>query len=152
MKNYLILTILTISISLEACQSKTKKTAKASTECESGCKQCPSKCDDTNVTKSTVTAGLYYFHGDRKCKTCKVVGSKAKEIAEKLNVKFFDVNIDKDENKTLATEFQATSSSLFVKHVKSGEIENLTNFAFLNAINNPQAYIEKLEATLKSEN
>lgn len=153
MRNFLTVAVLAMSISLGACQSETKKTAKAEeSACKTECSQCTSKSCDTQVAdKSTEGAGIYYFHGDRKCKTCKVVGSKAKELAEKLNIKFFDVNIDQVENKNLAEEFQATGSSLFVKHAKSGKIEDMTNFAFRNAINNPQAYLEKLEATIKTE-
>lgn len=153
MKNYLTVALLAMGISLGACQSETKKTAKVEeASCQSACSQCPSKCGDTKVTDNkTEGAGVYYFHGDRKCKTCKVVGSKAKELAEKLNVKFYDVNIDQEENKSLAKEFQATGSSLMVKHAKSGKIEDLTNFAFRNAISNTAAYLEKLETTIKSE-
>lgn len=152
MKNFLTLAVLAMGISLGACQSETKKTAeKASTECESSCKGCASECGDTKVAESTEGAGVYYFHGDRKCKTCKVVGSKAKELAAKLNVKFYDINIDQEENKELAKQFEATGSSLMIMHAKSGKIEDLTNFAFRNAVNNTEAYLEKLEATIKSE-
>ncbi len=152
MKNYLGLAVLALGLSFASCQSNAKKTTeKVSTECESGCKGCVSDCSDTKVAEKTTEAGVYYFHGDRKCKTCKVVGSKAKEVAAEMNVKFFDVNIDKEENKELAKEFQATGSSLMIMHAKSGKIEDLTNFAFRNAINNPQDYIEKLKSTLKSD-
>ncbi len=152
MRNYLTLAVLAMGISLGACQSETKKTTeKASTECESGCKGCASKCSDTKVAESTEGAGVYYFHGDRKCKTCKAVGAQAKEVASELNVKFYDVNIDQEENKELAKKFQATGSSLMIMHAKSGKIEDLTNFAFRTAINKPQDYIEKLKSTLKSE-
>jgi len=154
MKNYLTLAVLAIGISLGACQSETKKTAKAeevSTECASGCQGCASKCSDTKVAESTEGAGVYYFHGDRKCKTCKAVGAQAKKVAAELNVKFYDVNIDQEENKELAKKFQATGSSLMIMHAKSGKIEDLTNFAFRTAINKPQDYIAKLKSTLKSE-
>lgn len=154
MKNYLILALFALGLSLGACQSKAKKTAKAeeaSTECESGCKGCASQSSDTKIAESTKDAGIYYFHGDRKCKTCKSVGAQAKEVAAELNVKFYDVNIDQEQNKELAKQFQATGSSLMIMHAKSGKIEDLTNFAFRNAISNPQGYIEKLKSTLKSE-
>ncbi|WP_372645724.1 nitrophenyl compound nitroreductase subunit ArsF family protein [Ancylomarina sp.] len=159
MKNYLGLAVLALALSFGACQSNAKKTEKVEetakveeAACKTECSQCPSKCSDTKVAESTTeTAGIYYFHGDRKCKTCKVVGSEAKKLAEKLNVKFFDVNIDQEENKSLAKEFEATGSSLMIKHAKSGKIEDLTTFAFRNAINNPQAYLEKLESTIKTE-
>ncbi|MDE5423800.1 nitrophenyl compound nitroreductase subunit ArsF family protein [Ancylomarina sp. DW003] len=154
MKNYLILAVLALGLSFGACQSKAKKTAKAeeaSTECASGCNGCASKCSDTKVAESTKGAGIYYFHGDRKCKTCKSVGAQAKEVAAELNVKFYDINIDQEENKDLAKQFEATGSSLMILHAKSGKIEDLTNFAFRNAISNPKDYIEKLKSTLKSE-
>jgi len=153
MRNYLTIAVLAMGISLGACQSETKKTAKVEeSACKSACSQCPSKSCGSSVTENkTEEAGIYYFHGDRKCKTCKVVGAEAKKLAEKLKVNFFDVNIDQEENKSLAKEFEATGSSLMIKHAKSGKIEDLTNFAFRNAINNPQAYLEKLESTLKSD-
>jgi len=151
MRNFLTVAVLAMGISLGACQSETKKTTKVE---ESACKTDSSqrtKSCDTKVAESTEGAGVYYFHGDRKCKTCKVVGSKAKEVAAELNVKFYDVNIDQEENKELAKQFQATGSSLMIMHAKSGKIEDLTNFAFRTAINKPQDYIEKLKSTLKSE-
>ena len=152
MRNFLTVAVLAMGISLGACQSETKKTAKVEeAACQSACSQCTSKCGDTKVAENTTEAGVYYFHGDRKCKTCKSVGAQAKELATEMNVKFFDVNIDQEENKELAKEFQATGSSLMIMHAKSGKIEDLTNFAFRNAINNPEAYIEKLKSTLKSE-
>ncbi len=158
MKNYLGLAILALGLSFGACQSNAKKTEKAEetakveeASCQSACSQCTSKCGDTKVAENTTEAGVYYFHGDRKCKTCKSVGAQAKEVAAEMNVKFFDVNIDKEENKELAKEFQATGSSLMIMHAKSGNIEDLTSFAFRNAINNPQDYIKKLKSTLNSE-
>jgi len=153
MRNYLTLAVLAMSISLGACQSETKKTAKVEeSACKSECSQCPStSCGESVAENKTKGAGIYYFHGDRKCKTCKSVGAQAKEVAAELNVKFYDVNIDQAENKDLAKQFEATGSSLMILHAKSGKIEDLTNFAFRNAINNPQDYIEKLKSTLKSE-
>jgi len=153
MRNYLTVAVLAMGISLGACQSETKKTAKVEeAACKSECSQCPSKSCASSINENKTTgAGVYYFHGDRKCKTCKSVGAQAKVVAAELNVKFYDVNIDQAENKDLAKKFEATGSSLMILHAKSGKIEDLTNFAFRNAINNPQDYIEKLKSTLKSE-
>ena len=153
MKNIITLSILALSLCFGACQSNSKKeTAKA--EQESACKGDCTKCEKTSETKlvaNKAEAGIYYFHGDRKCKTCKVVGGKAKEVAESLNVKFFDINFDLEENKELAKTFQASSSGLFVKSAKSGKIQDLTTFAFRNAINDTPAYIEKLQTVIKAE-
>jgi hypothetical protein len=154
MKNLVLYSLLAIGVSFASCQSKTKKeTAKAETEvaCTNDCSKCVKSSETKSVANSTEGAGVYYFHGDRKCKTCKAVGEKAKEVAEKMNIQFFDINLDQEENKAVAKEFQASGSSLFIKHSKSGEIEDLTNFAFRNALNDTKAYIEKLESTLKAE-
>lgn len=154
MKNIALYSLLAVSISFGACQANTKKeTAKAETEvaCTKDCSKCEKSSDTKLASNSTEKAGVYYFHGDRKCKTCKVVGEKAKEVAKKMNVQFFDINLDEEGNKAMAKEFQASGSSLFIKHCKSGEIEDLSTFAFRNAINDTKAYVEKLESSLKAE-
>ncbi len=153
MKQIITVCLIAVGLSFGACQSNTKKeaaTAKQETACSGDCTKCE-KSTETKTVANTEDAGVYYFHGDRKCKTCKVVGAKAKEVAETLNVKFFDINFDVDKNKELAKQFQASSSSLYIKSAKSGKIENLTTFAFRNAVNDTPAYIEKLQTVIKAE-
>ncbi len=154
MKNLVLYSLIAVGISFGACQSNAKKeTAKAETKvaCTNDCSKCEKSAEMKSAVNSAEGAGVYYFHGDRKCKTCIAVGEKAKEIAEKMDVQFFDINLDQEENKAVAKEFQASGSSLFIKHSKSGKIEDLTTFAFRTAINDTKAYVEKLESTLKSE-
>ena len=153
MKQLITFCLIAMGLSFGACQSNTKKdttTAKEETACTGDCTKCE-KSAEAKTVATTEDAGVYYFHGDRKCKTCKVVGAKAKEVAETLNVKFFDINFDEDKNKELAKQFQASSSSLYIKSAKSGKIEDLTTFAFRNAINDTPAYIEKLQTVIKAE-
>lgn len=100
---------------------------------------------------------VYYFHGDRRCKTCKAVGSVSKEYLEKIyskeikasTVYFHDINYDQAENKELAEQMQVSGSSLIVKKTTQEEvsIENLTNLAFMYAIAKP----EELKKALKKE-
>ena len=153
MKQLVTFSFLALALSFGACQSNTKKeTTKA--EQETACKADCTKCEKTSETKlasNNAKAGVYYFHGDRKCKTCKAVGAKAKEVATSLNANFFDINFDQKENKKLAKTFQASSSGLYIKSAKSGEIQDLTTFAFRNAINDTPAYIKKLETVIKAE-
>nr|WP_320120486.1 nitrophenyl compound nitroreductase subunit ArsF family protein [uncultured Marinifilum sp.] len=153
MKHIITLSIVILGLSFGACQSNTKKeTAQAAsqTSCTGDCTKCE-KTAETKSVLSTAEAGVYYFHGDRKCKTCKAVGAKAKEVAESLNVKFFDINFDQEKNKALAKQFQASSSGLFIKSAKSDKIDDLTTFAFRNALNDTPAYIEKLHTVIKAE-
>jgi thiol-disulfide isomerase/thioredoxin len=151
MKYFVFISLLAMGLSFGSCQSKAKEQT-AKTECSGECKGCAhAKEHQKQVAAEAGDAGVYYFHGDRKCKTCKAVGAKAKEIAEKMNVSFFDINFDKEENKELAKHFQASSSGLYILSKKSGMIENLTTFAFRNAINDEKAYAEKLETVIKAE-
>jgi len=154
MKYLAIIGFFALSLSLGACQSKAKKAtaqAETKTECSNDCNKCTKSAETKLASNSQEVAGVYYFHGDRRCKTCKAVGGKAQEVAERLNVKFFDINFDQEENKALAEKFQASSSGLYIKSAKSGKIENLTTFAFRNAINDTPAYVEKLESVIKAE-
>ncbi len=100
---------------------------------------------------------VYYFHGDRRCTTCKAVGSVSKEYLENIyskeikagTVNFYDVNYDQAENKELAKQMKISGSSLLVKKTTKEEVstKNLTNLAFMYAIAKPQ----KLKNALKKE-
>ncbi|WP_421920255.1 nitrophenyl compound nitroreductase subunit ArsF family protein [Marinifilum sp.] len=148
MKQLITFSFLALALSIGACQSKNKK--ETASAWPSSCGNCKASTE-CQATSNTAEAGVYYFHGDRKCKTCKAVGTKAKEIAESLKVKFFDINFDKENNKELAKTFHASSSGLYIKSSKSGEIQDLTIFAFRNALNDTPAYVEKLQTVIKAE-
>lgn len=152
MKKFILFSLIAIGVGFASCHSKSNQTtAKTETACSNDCSKCEKASETKMISNTDETTGVYYFHGDRRCKTCIAVGNTAKEVAEKLNVPFFDINFDLEENKALAKEFQASSSGLFIKHGKSGKVEDLTTFAFRTAINDSPAYIEKLENTIKSE-
>lgn len=138
MKKYFILLLMGVffsSFSVEAQQSETK----------------------TNAQEINSKVEVFYFHGDRRCKTCKAVGSISKKYLETKyskemkagTVSFHDVNYDQAENKELAKKMEVSSSSLLVKKTTQEEVstENLTNLAFMYAIANPQ----KLKNALKKE-
>ncbi len=130
----LFLFALVLSFNLSAQQSKEKKEAQIDKKVE-----------------------VFYFHGTRRCMTCKAVGNVAKDFLEENYAKeiksglvaFHDINYDKAENKALAKEMNITSSSLVVKKTSGSEvsIENITNLAFLNALKSP----EKLKEAIKKE-
>jgi len=99
---------------------------------------------------------VYYFHVDRRCRTCMkiekttfnlVVHDFAKERkAGKLSFKQF--NIDREENLDMAIEFEASGSKLcIVNYDNDGKktITDLTDFAFANAFSE-----EKFEPGIKA--
>lgn len=90
---------------------------------------------------------VYYFHGDRRCETCKAVGSVSKSLIEKkygenTQVKFVDINIDREENKAIAEKFKVTGSSLIVYN--GDKPVNITALAFQYALVNPDKLKNKL--------
>ncbi len=90
---------------------------------------------------------VYYFHGDRRCVTCKAVGSVSQELVESKykdnpKVKFIEINIDESGNEEIVKKFQVTASGLYVYNGE--DIVNITVFAFQNAITNPDKLKNKL--------
>jgi hypothetical protein len=122
-------------------------------------------CNNTN-TKEPKTSGsdslntkkavVYYFHGDRRCKTCIAVG----EIAEKsvkenfkgnTEVAFKEVNTDLKENAAIAEKFQVSGSSLALQFNNNGKevIEDITEFAFMYALTNPDTLKNTIVGKIK---
>lgn len=97
----------------------------------------------------TAKVEVYYFHGTRRCETCKAVGKVSSELIENeysdnKDVCFIEVNYDEEGNEALVEKFEVTSSSLYVyNHEK---IINLTTYAFQYAKTNP----DKLRSRLKT--
>ncbi len=95
---------------------------------------------------------IYYFHGERRCPTCKKVEANAKAALDKYYSKevkagkivFKSVNFE--ENETLAKKYGADSSMLILVKNKDGKEEtvDLTTFAFMNA-GDKDKYIEKVK-------
>jgi len=91
----------------------------------------------------TSTVRGYYFHGTRRCTTCKAVEEVTKEIlndyyaAELVDktISFESINLDDDDSKVLASTLKVSGQTLlFVSYV---DTVNLTNQAFINAVSNP---------------
>jgi hypothetical protein len=119
---------------------------------------CIGSSSDKNTSKkksdSAEIAGLYYFHGKNRCKTCIAVGNISKTTVEKYfkgnpTVAFHEIDVSADSNKALADEFQVASSGLALKYREKGSVyrDELTEFAFMYALSNP----DTLEAVLKSK-
>jgi hypothetical protein len=103
-----------------------------------------SKIDDTQkVDKIEV----YYFHGVRRCETCKAVGNVSQTLLEtkyKENPKvaFIEINYDEPGNEAIVEKFQVSGSGLYVYNGK--EPVNITAFAFQYALTNPDKLKNKL--------
>ncbi len=101
--------------------------------------------------KETVVT-VYYFHGDRRCATCKAVGKVSIEtIAENFgdnpNVVYIDVNIDEPANNEIKDRLEMSGSGLFVYDGK--EKADLTAAAFQKAVSSPEDLSEKIVTSVK---
>lgn len=106
--------------------------------------------DQTEVQGDKMVT-VYYFHGDRRCTTCKAVGSVSEETVadvfkENPMVTFKDINIEEAENNELKDKFELSGSGLFVY---DGETKtDLTAFAFQKAVSSPKELTEKIILTV----
>lgn len=97
---------------------------------------------------------VIYFHGTQRCPTCQAIEAETKRLIEssfadainskKLILKIVDIS--KPENEAIADKYEVAWSSLFVNGWKNGQesVNNLTDFAFSNARNNPDTFREGL--------
>ena len=93
---------------------------------------------------------ILYFHGKQRCATCVAIEENTKQLIEErfseqiskgeLVFKTIDIN----ENETLADKYEITWSSLVLVDNQNGKefVEDLTNFAFTNALNSPEEFKE----------
>lgn len=97
---------------------------------------------------------VIYFHGTQRCPTCKAIEAETKSLLESdfadaiksKKLIFKVVDISKPENQAIADRYEVAWSSLFVNDWKKDQesVNNLTDFAFSNARNNPDAFREGL--------
>lgn len=92
-----------------------------------------------SITDSSIV-NVYYFHGNQRCKTCLAIEDVAKSTIadtykDNANVKFIEINIDKDENKDIVEKYEIAFSSLLI--AKGEDYIDITEQAFANAINTP---------------
>ena len=101
---------------------------------------------------------ILYFHGKQRCATCVAIEENTKQLIEErfseqiatgeLVFKTIDIN----ENETLADKYEITWSSLLVVDNENGKeiVEDLTNFAFTNALNSPDEFKEGVSKTINN--
>ena len=106
---------------------------------------------------------VIYFHGKQRCATCMAIEKNSKEVVNTLfanelkngTVVFKIVDISTREGEKIAGKYEVTWSSLFVNKWKGGKESrnNLTEFGFGNARNNPDGFkkglADKIRQSLK---
>ncbi len=104
--------------------------------------------EQTVATADASTVNVYYFHGKQRCKTCLAIEDVTKKaIADNYKdnqkVKFVEINIDEDKNKDIVEKYEIAFSSLLI--VKGEDYTDLTEQAFANAVNSPDALTDLIK-------
>jgi hypothetical protein len=125
MKHLVQLSFLALGLFVTACTSNAQQPAKS-----------------TGTTSAT-RIDVIDFHNEHRCKTCLTIQSLTEEVlnttfaAEKKagTITFRTANVDDKANVTLAEEFGAYGSALFLHVHKNGKAEkiDLTEWAFMTA-------------------
>lgn len=119
--------------------------------CNSHSAQPENSKNKASLQETTNIVTVYYFHGERRCTTCKAVGQVSKEtIADNFgdnpNVIFKDINIEEPENNEIKDKLEMSGSGLFV--YDGNEKIDLTAIAFQKAVSSPDKLSEKLIETV----
>lgn len=104
--------------------------------------------EQTVTTADASTVNVYYFHGKQRCKTCLAIEDVTKKtIADNYKdnsqVRFTEINIDEDKNKDIVEKYEIAFSSLLI--VKGEDYTDLTEQAFANAVNSPDALTDLIK-------
>jgi len=134
----LFLSLAALAIGMMSCGGSTEKTT--------------AETKQTDVAE-TAKVMVYYFHGKQRCKTCIAVQKVAEEaiaqgFAGNDEVKFIEVDFSEKANAALADKYEISFSSLIV--ATEQEHIDMTEFAFGNALSNPDALKETLAAEVNN--
>lgn len=106
--------------------------------------------DEQSATKnnsSSASIEVIQFHSEHRCMTCNKIEELTKETLESYSsIPFSLVNVDVAENEKMADEFEAAGTALFLYNPETGAKKELTDFAFMNAMNK-----DKFMSGLKKE-
>lgn len=112
-----------------------------------------SESSQFTIDASENVVNVLYFHGTQRCKTCIAVGNIAKETLDSLSLNndsivFSEINTDDPNFSEVTAKFQISWSSLIIS--KGENRVDLTDFAFANAIKNPELLKAEIVKTITS--
>jgi len=143
MKHFKLAAIVVLALLLTACKNNSQNTNTAS-------------AIDASISKIEVLD----FHSTHRCMTCNAIEANTRHtlntyFAEELKdqkITFQLINVDQEENKTIAEKFQAAGTALFLNVIKDGKENHidLTEFAFMKG-NNQEAFSKDLKAKIDTQ-
>lgn len=145
-----VLFILMAAITLTSCGSTNEnKTNAAETSADASVNSSEAA---SIASADPATVYVYYFHGKQRCKTCIAVQNSAQETVNRMygdnqKVQFLEIKTDEAENKELVDMYGVTWNALIV--AKGDDHIDLTQYAFANAVSNPEDLGEKLKGEVE---
>ena len=116
--------------------------------------------EETSCQQKTTEVEILYMHGKQRCATCMAIEKQTQEmmtaelaqLADEGKVSLRVVDMTTDEGKELARKYRVSWSSLFLIDHTGAEDRSLdlTDFAFSNARNHPEAYREEMARKVRS--
>ncbi len=108
----------------------------------------------TTATTQAATIEVIQFHSEHRCMTCLKIEELTQETLKAYSqIPFRLVNVDDKKNEKIAEQFEAAGTALFLYNPKTGKKKDLTDFAFMNAMDHDK-FIKELkkhiDAFLKS--
>ena len=109
---------------------------------------CKGNTQNTPGTQSG-TVEVIQFHNEHRCYSCLEIEKLTKATLAKNypTIPFKLVNIDDKKNETIAKQFEAAGTALYLYNAKTGKKKNLTAFAFLK-VGNEAAFTEELKKNI----
>lgn len=88
----------------------------------------------TSVPSVKTKVEIIQFHSEHRCMTCNKIEELTRETMKSYpTIPFSLVNADDKKNKEIASQFEATGSSLFLYNPTTKKKQDLTDMAFMNA-------------------
>jgi hypothetical protein len=110
-----------------------------------GCNQSGSK-QSANVaqTADPNAVNVTYFHGKQRCPTCTAVGDITQATIKQTfsgneKVRFVDVDLTEKVNETLVKKYGIVGFGVVI--AKGNDFSNITAPAAVNALGNPEVYV-----------
>ena len=113
-----------------------------------GCNQSSSQTqiDVTEIIADTTFVNVFYFRIRQRCETCNAVAAVARNTVETAfanneKVRYIEIENSQTVNYPLLEKFEVMWNALII--VKSDDATDITQRAFLNAVNNAQ-FVENI--------
>ena len=113
-----------------------------------GCNQVNSRTqiDVTEIIADTTFVNVFYFRIKQRCETCNAVADVARKtietaFADNEKVRYIEIENNQKVNYPLLEKYEVMWNALII--VKSNDAVDITQRAFLNAVNNVQ-FVENI--------